>query len=388
MPSEYATLIDLFCGCGGFSLGAELAGFRSLAAIDIDHVLQSAYRKNFPNTKTIEGDVGQILKSDWRQLIGTVRPDGIIGGPPCQGFSRIGKRSKNDPRNTLIHHFYRHVAELSPKFFVMENVEGLLDEDNRDVLTSAIERVSGRYRILGPLVVNAAHFGAATNRRRVIVVGYDPDDCDSLSLEQIQPALHSLVTVRDAIGDLPAPIQNVGREDDFGWAKYPVGSGERLSNYARVLREAPPEGLGWAEAIRFHKKGFVSGLYATCHTAAVARRYAKTECGKSDPVSKSYRLEWNGQCPTLRAGTGAEKGAFQAVRPIHPAEGRVITVREAARMQGFPDWFVFHPTKWHSFRMIGNSVSPFVSRGLLSRILGAVTDDTANDKCAYNNRTA
>lgn len=387
MTSERATLIDLFCGCGGFSLGAELAGFRSLAAIDIDPVLQSGYRKNFPNTKAIEGNVSEILKSDWRQLIGNVRPDGIIGGPPCQGFSRIGKRSKDDPRNSLIHHFYRHVDELHPKFFVMENVEGLLDEENCDVLMSAIEQVSGRYQILGPLVVNAAHFGAATKRRRVIVVGYDREDCDPLSVEQLLPNPGQLATVRDAIGDLPTPIEDAGRTDAFGWAKYPSGLSRRLSNYARTLREAPPEGLGWIEAIQWHKKGFVSGLYSTRHTEAVARRYAMTEGGKSDPVSKSYRLEWSGQCPTLRAGTGSEKGSFQAVRPLHPAESRVITVREAARMQAFPDWFVFHPTKWHSFRMIGNSVSPSVSFGILSKILNVVTN-TKDDEYAYNRRTA
>lgn len=386
MSSESATLIDLFCGCGGFSLGAELAGFHSLVAIDIDPVLQSGYKRNFPNTRAIEADVGQILRPDWRQLIGNVRPDGIIGGPPCQGFSRIGKRSKDDPRNSLIHHFYRHVDELHPKFFVMENVEGLLDEDSRDVLMSAIDRVSGRYTIVGPLVVNAAHFGAATNRRRVIVVGYDSDDCDALTVEQLHPAPGCLATVQDAIFDLPAPIEEAGLRDDFGWAKYPSASDKRLSAYAQALRDMPPQGLGWAEAVRLHKEGFVSGVHETRHTAKVALRYASIEGGKSDPISKSYRLRWNGQCPTLRAGTGSEKGAFQAVRPIHPTEGRVITVREAARMQAFPDWFVFHPTKWHSFRMIGNSVSPSVSFGLLSKILAIIAP--TDEKCTYNRRAA
>lgn len=386
MSSESATVIDLFCGTGGFSLGAELAGFHSLVAIDIDPILQSGYKKNFPNTRAIEADVGQILRPDWWQLIGNVRPDGIIGGPPCQGFSRMGKRSKDDPRNTLIHHFYRHVDELHPKFFVMENVEGLLDEDSRDVLMSAIERVSGRYTILGPLIVNAAHFGAATNRRRVIVVGYDPDDCDALTADQLQPTPGRLATTQDAISDLPAPIEDTGQSDDFGWAKYSSTSIGELSAYARALRDVPPDGLGWAEAVQFHKEGFVSGLHETRHTEKVARRYASIEGGKSDPVSKSYRLKWGGQCPTLRAGTGSEKGAFQAVRPLHPAEGRVITVREAARMQAFPDWFVFHPTKWHSFRMIGNSVSPSVSYGLLSKLLGIITATSV--KCTYDRRAA
>jgi DNA (cytosine-5)-methyltransferase 1 len=134
------------------------------------------------------------------------------------------------------------------------------------------------------------------------------------------------------------------------------------------MRKRPKAGLGWDEAIEYNDKGFVSGLLTTVHSKEVARRYRTTRGGKTDAKTKSYRLEWDGQCPTLRAGTGSDKGSFQAVRPLHPGKGRVITVREAARLQGFPDWFVFHPTKWHSFRMIGNSVSPVVSHGLMKRI--------------------
>lgn len=366
MTSPAATLIDLFCGCGGFSLGAELAGFHSLAAVDIDQTLQSSFKRNFPNTKTIQADVGQLGSGDWGQIIGRIRPDGIIGGPPCQGFSRMGKRSKEDPRNTLVHHFYRHVEELGPKFFVMENVEGLLDECNRDVLMDAVDRVSSRYNVLGPIVVNAADFGAATSRKRVIVVGYDPAECDLFSLDEIIPTVTVRATVRDAISDLPDPI----RQDDrsgFGWAQYPIRS--ELSAYAAALRDIPPRGLGWDTAISQQANGFVSGLYETRHSPQIALRYMTTPGGRADKISKSYRLEWSGVCPTLRAGTGSDKGSFQAVRPLHPQEGRVITVREAARMQAFPDWFVFHPTKWHSFRMIGNSVSPSVSYRLLAKII-------------------
>jgi DNA (cytosine-5)-methyltransferase 1 len=109
----------------------------------------------------------------------------------------------------------------------------------------------------------------------------------------------------------------------------------------------------------------VSGLFETLHSIAVQDRFIETSQGKVEPISRYPKLAWTGQCPTLRAGTGADKGSFQAMRPIHPSQPRVITVREAGRLQGFPDWFVFHPTKWHSFRMIGNSVSPVVSETLL-----------------------
>lgn len=362
------TLIDLFCGCGGFSLGAELAGFHTLAAVDIDSTIQSSYRKNYPRTKAIEGNVAEITLNDWRQLIGNVRPAGIIGGPPCQGFSRIGKRQKDDPRNNLVHHFYRHVRELNPKFFVMENVQGILDEENIDTLLQEIEQVRGKYEILGPFIVNAADYGAATNRFRVLVIGYQLEDISLLSIDQfIGRKVKKLVTVHDAISDLPSPVAATGSVE-FSWTKYSDVDLGCISKYARKLRRLPPKGIGWPLAIANLKKGLVSGFTETRHTPSVSERYSLTPPGKADPVSKSYKLKWDGLSPTLRAGTGADKGSFQAVRPLHPVEGRVINVREAARLQGFPDWYVFHPTKWHSFRMIGNSVSPIVSFGVLSEI--------------------
>lgn len=366
---QTATVVDLFCGCGGFSLGAELAGFRSLVSIDVDPTLQSGYRHNFPRVAALEADVADIDSSVWRRLLGSQRPDGVIGGPPCQGFSNIGKRLKDDPRNDLIGQFFRHVELLDPKFFVMENVEGLLQGDNAAFLAGAAERISARFKVLDPIVVSAMDFGAATIRRRVVLIGYNQNEIGALSAEQFHcPAPAQPATVRDAISDLPNPIPELKGEMDLGWVRYPHRPKGALSTYAQLLRMPPPPGLGSADALARHEAGLVSGMVTTRHSREITRRYSTIRGGQSDPITKSYRLEWAGQCPTLRAGTGMDKGAFQAVRPLHPGKGRVITVREAARLQGFPDWFRFHHTKWHSFRMIGNSVSPLVSRGLLSRI--------------------
>jgi len=134
------------------------------------------------------------------------------------------------------------------------------------------------------------------------------------------------------------------------------------------MRQLPPSGLGSTEAIKRLKNGEISGFFNTIHSEKVRKRYSDTVPGTTDPVSRSKKLDWQGLCLTLRAGTGSDKGSHQAVRPLHPDHGRVITVREAARLQGFPDWFTFHPTKWHSFRMIGNSVSPVVSQAILGEI--------------------
>jgi DNA (cytosine-5)-methyltransferase 1 len=114
--------------------------------------------------------------------------------------------------------------------------------------------------------------------------------------------------------------------------------------------------------------GIFTGHRIVDHKPEVKARFAEVPQGGMDLVGRHPRLDWNGQCPTLRAGTGADKGSFQAVRPLHPSEPRVITVREAARLQGFPDVHRFHPTIWHSFRMIGNSVSPIIAEAIFRAI--------------------
>lgn len=373
MMNGKPTIVDLFCGCGGFGLGAELAGFHTVAAIDVDETLQSAYKRNFPKTNVVKADLSKIGESDWESILeGVGNVDGIIGGPPCQGYSRMGAGDVSDSRRLLIMDFFRHVNILSPKFFVMENVEGLLDAKNIGQLQKAISSVDEKYTVLDPLVIDASLYGAPTKRKRVIVVGFDSERISGIDKELFF-SLNNVVTVRDAISDIPDPIQQSGDSEDFGWAKYkPI---DVLSEYAKLLRAEPPEGLGDPEAIRRLSQNEVSGNFVTVHSERVQKRYASIEPGKADPVSKSKKLSWDGLCPTLRAGTGADKGSHQAVRPLHPDFGRVITVREAARLQGFPDWFCFHPAKWHSFRMIGNSVSPVVSRAILSKIFMAIQQD-------------
>lgn len=368
--NEKPTLVDLFCGCGGFGLGAELAGFHSLAAIDIDRTLQSAYKNNFPNTKVINSDISKITRKDWGKILGKTEIDGVIGGPPCQGYSRMGIGDVNDPRRQLLEVFFQQVNILKPKFFIMENVEGLMDKKNRPQLDKAISIIDKRYKVLEPIIIDASKCGAPTTRKRVIVIGYDPIRMSEISPEQFI-FNDSLVTVKDAISDIPPPIKQSKDDLDYGFAEYRDNT--NLSEYAKLMRSFPPKSLGTNTAkleLNFRR---VSGLFDTIHTDKVRQRYQDTPQGKIDPVSKSKKLAWDGLCPTLRAGTGSDKGGHQAVRPLHPEEGRVITVREAARLQGFPDWFTFHPTKWHSFRMIGNSVSPIVSKKILSVIYEVLT---------------
>ena len=363
------TFVDLFSGCGGFGLGAELAGFKNIASIDIDADLQYSYKMNFPNSKVHLADISKLDQKFWQTTIGDVRPDLVIGGPPCQGFSRIGLGKPEDPRNSLISHFFRQVLLLTPKFFVMENVEGILDTKNQPILEEAINLVTGTYNIIGPIKINALDCGAATSRKRVLVIGCHKD----FSMPSIQGRLafpsQRPITVAEAISDLPSP-DTLAYMTDSGYDWWHYKNNSKPSKYAKELKRSPSN-IGARFAVDMLKAGMVSGLMRTKHTESVLNRFAQTAPGTVEVISRFPRLAWEGHCPTLRAGTGSDKGGFQAMRPIHPQEPRVITVREAARLQGFPDWFVFHPTIWHSFRMIGNSVSPIMSKYVLSLVMEA-----------------
>lgn len=342
-------LVDLFAGCGGFALGAHQAGFKVAAAFDNDPILSSSYPFNFPDTRLFLQDVAK-LSGDFVRAAAGGRVDGIFGGPPCQGFSDIGRRNPDDPRRQLLGHFFRVVREVQPLFFVMENVRGLAYSDSRGVLDEALQFVEDRYSILGPHIWDAAQFGAATKRSRLFIIGIHKDCGEALASDDVAALKRTPATVRAAITDLE---QAVAVGEDKGFDIWRIARTGRPFDYARQLRS--PDG-------RF------TGQRVTEHTKQVMVRFDMIPEGGHDRVGRHPRLAWSGQCPTLRAGTGADRGSFQSVRPIHPEQPRVITVREAARLQGFPDSHRFHPTVWHSFRMIGNSVSPVIARAIFSAI--------------------
>jgi DNA (cytosine-5)-methyltransferase 1 len=327
-------------------------------AIDIDPVLTSSFERNFPETKLLLADASTL---DAKRIIARAGRDidGLLGGPPCQAFSEIGRRHPNDPRRDLVRHFFRLVAGLKPKFFLMENVRGLGFERHSRLLQEALELVPKRYVILDPMLLDAADFGAATRRPRLFVLGFDADRMNSLTTEDIAAAKRSPATVRDAIWDMQkARYKGIDKDGFDVWLHDPDAA---FSSYAGLLRR---------------NRKFFTGHRRTAHAEETIKRFATVEPGLRDQVGKHARLSWSGQCPTIRAGTGADRGSYQSVRPIHPSEARVITVREAARLQGFPDGFVFHPTVWHSFRMIGNSVSPIIATAILGLIKSRLEEAT------------
>lgn len=339
----------MFSGCGGFSLGAQQAGFHVGAAFDNDPILASSYPYNFPNTRLELADV-RVLSDDTVSTAASAVVDGVIGGPPCQGFSEIGRRDPLDPRRALLDDFFRIVVEVQPSFFVMENVRGLAYSGVRSVLDDALCSVAAEYEILSPRIWNAADYGAATNRSRLFVIGVHRDRCEPMNEEDVRTFQCRPATVRDAIGGLDDAIA-IG--DDNGFDMWRIAQGRPAAPYARVLHSGD---------CRF------TGHRATLHSKRVVSRFETVPEGGMDDVGRHPRLAWSGQCPVIRAGTGSDRGSHQVLRPIHPEQPRVITVREAARLQGFPDAHRFHSTKWHSFRMICNSVSPIIARAILKAV--------------------
>lgn len=347
--------VNLFAGCGGFALGAYQAGFSVALAVDNDAILSSSYNRNIPKSKLELADISKLRGATIRELAGG-RVDAVFGGPPCQGFSMIGRRIKDDPRRTLVFDFFRIISELYPSFFVMENVVGLTYRHNYEFLLSALRMVSREYQLLGPVRWDASDFGAATRRVRAFVIGIHRDLDLSLDAADVGVFKSKATTVRDAISDLDGAVY-VGDQDGFD--TWRITQLQRPSAYANRLRSSDGRFTG-------HRK--------TQHSREVAARFESVGQGDIDSVGRHPRLAWLGQCPTLRAGTGADRGSYQSVRPIHPDLPRVITVREAARLQGFPDNHRFHSTIWHSFRMIGNSVSPIISRAIFSAIMTKLQD--------------
>ena len=207
-------IVDLYCGCGGFGLGAELAGFHTVAAIDVDATLQSAYKLNFPNTQVINSDLSNFGKKEWNRILENIKIDGVIGGPPCQGYSRMGAADPSDPRRELLIDYFRHVNLLSPRFFVMENVEGLMDKRNVQQLHRALNILDKKYTVLDPVVIDASQWGAPTRRKRVIVIGFDAKRISPITLADLLPP-QSYVTVGDAIKDIREPLEQSKDPLDF-----------------------------------------------------------------------------------------------------------------------------------------------------------------------------
>jgi DNA (cytosine-5)-methyltransferase 1 len=374
--------IDLFAGAGGMSLGFEQAGFDVVAAVEIDPVHCAVHKFNFPHCAVMPRSVVGVTGQEIRLAagIGTRKVDVVFGGAPCQGFSMIGQRAFDDPRNILVLDFLRIVAELDASYFVFENVKGLTIGQHKQFLDEVV-MMAGQlgYKVRTPWkVLDAANYGTPQHRERLILYGakerlalpnYPQQQTKAADGKGKAPtSLQQGPTVAEALDDLPEAeffdalqLTDEVRPDAWGTP----------SLYASELRCLTNDAWHFGY-VRDWDRSLLTSSARTDHTEISRRRFSETLGGETEPVSRFYKLSATGLSNTLRAGTDGARGAFTSPRPIHHAKNRCITVREMARLHGYPDWFRFNETKWHGARQIGNSVPPPLARAAASKVIEAL----------------
>jgi DNA (cytosine-5)-methyltransferase 1 len=364
------------------SLGFEQAGFDIAAAVEIDPIHAATHHFNFPETTIIPRSVLGLSGDEIRALAGIDKrknADIVFGGPPCQGFSLIGHRMLEDPRNQLVREFLRIVVELDASYFVFENVKGLTLGRQQQFLECMIEEFAGQgYEVRLPWqVLNAKNYCVPQDRERLFLLGaksglrlpeYPRPTTGDIG-DLFEPAAPGPIpTSRDALSDLP---------DADDYADLMAADSVRIdrwgtvSDYARQLRCETPEAWHYGYRRKWDPNLLTSSM-RTAHSAISRRRFSETRQGEAEPISRFFKLSANGQSNTLRAGTDSARGAFTSPRPIHYALPRCVTVREMARLHGYPDWFRFHSTKWHGARQIGNSVPPPLARAVAESVMRAL----------------
>jgi DNA (cytosine-5)-methyltransferase 1 len=369
----------LFAGVGGLSLGFEQAGFDVLAAVEIDPVHAAVHKFNFPDCAVLSRSVVGLSGAAIGEAGGIAdrRIDVVIGGAPCQGFSLMGQRALDDPRNSLVREFVRLVAELNASYFVFENVKGLTVGKHRRFLDEVIAAFSAvGYTVLSPWkVLNASWYGVPQDRERLILLGArkgmalptypKPTSCPSGTHRN---GLSRGPSCRDALGDLPDAdrFAQLIHSDEVATTDWGTPSA-----YAGSLRGLRPSDWHYGYRREWDPCSLTSSV-RTAHTAISQRRFRDTEPGSVEPISRFFRLPPDGLSNTLRAGTDSSRGAFTSPRPIHYEKARCVTVREMARLHGFPDWFRFHETKWHGARQIGNAVPPPLARAIASALMAVM----------------
>lgn len=362
--------VDLFCGAGGMSLGFEQAGFDIVAAVEVDPVHAAVHKYNFPKCATLCRDVSTLSGEEIRKAagIGKRKIDLVVGGAPCQGFSLIGHRALQDPRNALVAEFVRIVCELDAHYFVFENVKGLTVGRHRAFLDELIRTFEDKgYQVRKDWkVLNAAQFGVPQNRERLILLGAKRG---AILPDYPQP-LSAGPTCGDALDDLPNAddFQVLNESDEI---RLPASAWKYPSKYAREMRCLSNDAWHFGYVRNWDPRLLTSSM-RTVHTDISKRRFAETRGGDTEPISRFFKLSEDGVSNTLRAGTDAARGAFTSPRPIHYRYPRCVTVREMARLHGFPDWFRFQQTKWHGARQIGNAVPPPLARVVGSEVIAAM----------------
>lgn len=343
------TVIDLFSGVGGMSLGFEQAGFHTVIANEFDKSIANAYKKNHLETEMIIGDITSLdLEHEFGKFKHKI--DVIIGGPPCQGYSQKGsRRTINDERNFLFKYFVKVVELVSPIYFVMENVPNLLTSENgyfRKELTDLFEKLGYS---LAMDIVDASNYGVPQRRRRAIIIGKKGPKPIDFVLEDSEK-----VTIWDAISDLAF-----------------LESGEGCDKQEYLF----PAETEYQEEMRQNSLNLFNHRATNHSKIALERLRLIPENSGKDSLPKEHltksiysgtweRMKRNEQAVTITTRFDTpSSGKF-----THPFLHRAITVREAARLQSFPDDFIFYGTKTSQMKQVGNAVPPKLSKKIAELI--------------------
>lgn len=343
-------VLDLFCGCGGLSYGFESAGYNIVLGIDNDKKALETFELNHKGAKSICGDITAIHSSDIDAVTGNQKIDIIIGGPPCQGMSLSGPRKFDDPRNKLYLSYIRLVEEIKPKAFVIENVPGLVSLFGGQIKDNIIKRLTDLGYIVRYKILCSADYGVPQTRRRVVFVGLKNKAFD------YPTSLGEHITCRMALSDLPSLENGLGKEEQ----NYRISP---ENEYQKLMRA---------------RSTVVKNHIAADHSQKVKDIIALVPDGGNyknlpEPYrnSRNFHVAWtrfNSQKPAPTIDTGHR-------HHFHYEYNRVPTVRECARLQSFPDDFIFLGNKTQQFRQVGNAVPPLMARAIAEKLKEFLSED-------------
>ena len=340
-------VLDLFCGAGGLSLGFQLAGCKIVGGIDFKQDAIDTHELNFKNSKSICGDISKIENEEIKKLFEN-KVDIIVGGPPCQGFSAGNRQQiEDDPRNKLFFEFIRFVKILQPKAIVIENVRQILTQDNGFAKNKIFEILEEQGYNVDVRVLNSNEYGVPQNRNRAVFVGIK-NEIGKVDYNKIKKIAEK-VTVKEAIGELyeleNSDSEILTSEPKTEFQKYLRAKDNKIANHEKKYpnikvqkrMEFVPQGGNW--------RNVPEELWDV----------------KRDNRHSSAYKRLDEKEPSITIDTGH-------MNYFHPLYNRVPTVRESARLQSFPDDFLFSGTPTSQLRQVGNAVPPLMAKAVAEMI--------------------